>query len=108
MAKVRETKAAIADFAKLVQRFLSGISGDAGSSFRDEAIAEATKIKERLNNVNTDSGKGAPIDRRSQKKTEELRKAAQEYLKSLAESNMTELQLTNKNTLILSRYLMTT
>ena len=31
--------------------------------------------------------------KKSQKKTEELRKAAQEYLKSLAESNMTELQL---------------
>ena len=66
MAKVRETKAAIADFAK---------------------------TKERLNNVNTDSGKGAPIDEEAKKKAEELRKAAQEYLKSLAESNMTELQL---------------
>ena len=30
---------------------------------------------------------------KSQKKAEELPKAAQEYLKSLAESNMTELQL---------------
>ena len=94
MAKVRETKAAIADFAKTgAKDFLGGISGDAGSSFRDEAIAEATKIKERLNNVNTDSGKGAPIDEEAKKKAEERRKAAQEYLKSLAESNMTELQL---------------
>ena len=37
-----------------VDLVLDGISGDAGSSFRDEAIAEATKIKDRLNNVNTD------------------------------------------------------
>jgi hypothetical protein len=94
MAKVRETKAAIADFAKSgAKDFLSGISGDAGSSFRDEAIAEATKIKERLNNVNTDSGKGCGDDEKDKKKAEDLRKAAQEYLKSLAESNMTELQL---------------
>jgi hypothetical protein len=97
MAKVRETKAAIADFAKTgAKDFLSGISGDAGSSFRDEAIAEATKIKERLNNVNTDSGKCGGDDGDdgdAAKKAEELRKDAQELLKQTLESNMSELQL---------------
>ena len=92
MAKVRETKAAIADFAKLAQKIFKRIIGDAGSSFRDEAIAEATKIKERLNNVNTDSGKGAPMMKKPKRKPKNSAKL-QEYLKSLAESNMTELQL---------------
>jgi hypothetical protein len=94
IAKVRETKAAIADFAKTgAKDFLSGISGEAGSSFRDEAIAEATKIKERLNNVNTDSRKRGGDDEEAKKKAEELRKAAQELLKQTLESNMSELQL---------------
>jgi hypothetical protein len=98
MATVRDTKAVLEGLATDgIADFASGIGGEAGAAFRDAAIEEASLVK---NKNKTGGEPTAPKcggddgdDGDAAKKAEELRKDAQEYLKSLAESNMTELQL---------------
>ena len=91
---VKDTKAVLDGLVtKGIEDFASGIGGEAGAAFRDAAIEEASQVKNKNKTGEPTAPKGAPIDEEAKKKAEELRKAAQEYLKSLAESNMTELQL---------------
>jgi hypothetical protein len=95
---VKDTKAVLEGLATDgIADFASGIGGEAGAAFRDAAIEEASLVK---NKNKTGGEPTAPKcggddgdDGDAAKKAEELRKDAQEYLKSLAESNMTELQL---------------
>lgn len=92
---VKDTKAVLEGLAtEGIEDFASGIGGKAGEAFRDEAINEASQVKNR-NKTGGDptAPKCGGDDGDAAKKADELRKAAQEYLKSLAESNMTELQL---------------
>jgi len=94
MATVRDTKAVLEGLATDgIADFASGIGGEAGAAFRDEAINEASQVKNKNKTGEPTAPKGASDDGDAAKKAEELRKDAQEYLKSLAESNMTELQL---------------
>jgi hypothetical protein len=58
-----------------------------------DPLNEASQVKNKNKTGDPTAPKGAGDDGEAAKKAEELRKAAQEYLKSLAESNMTELQL---------------
>lgn len=91
---VKDTKAVLEGLAtEGIADFASGIGGEAGAAFRDEAIKEASQVKNKNKTGEPTAPKGAGDDGDAAKKAEELRKAAQEYLKSLAESNMTELQL---------------
>lgn len=94
IAKVKETKAAIADLAKEgAAQFTSGMTGKAGANFRDEAIKEAMELKNKNKTGEPTAPKGAGDDGDAAKKADELRKAAQELLKQTLESNMTESQL---------------
>lgn len=95
MATVRDTKAVLEGLAtEGIADFASGIGGEAGAAFRDAAINEASQVKNKNKTGDPTAPKGAGDDgEEAKKKAEERRKAAQEYLKSLAESNMTELQL---------------
>jgi len=81
-------------FARGTENFLDGITGKAGEKIKAEMEAAALVMGGASTETETSptSGKSAG-DEEAKKKAEELRKAAQEYLKSLAESNMTELQL---------------
>ncbi len=91
---VKDTKAVLEGLAtEGIADFASGIGGKAGEAFRDEAINEASQVKNKNKTTEPTAPKGGGDDGDAAKKAEELRKAAQEYLKSLAESNMTELQL---------------
>lgn len=94
MEQVKQTKEFLESFATTgIEDFASGIGGEAGAAFRDEAINEASQVKNKNKTGEPTAPKGASDDGDAAKKAEELRKDAQEYLKSLAESNMTELQL---------------
>lgn len=94
MEQVKQTKEFLESFATTgIEDFASGIGGKAGEAFRDEAINEASQVKNKNKTGEPTAPKGGGDDGDAAKKAEELRKAAQEYLKSLAESNMTELQL---------------
>lgn len=94
MATVRDTKAVLEGLAtEGIADFASGIGGEAGAAFRDAAINEASQVKNKNKTGEPTAPKGGGDDGEADKKAEELRKDAQEYLKSLAESNMTELQL---------------
>lgn len=91
---VRDTKAVLEGLAtEGIADFASGIGGEAGAAFRDEAINEASQVKNKNKTGDPTAPKGGGDDGDAAKKADELRKDAQEYLKSLAESNMTELQL---------------
>ncbi len=91
---VKDTKAVLEGLAtEGIADFASGIGGKAGEAFRDAAIEEASQVKNKNTTGEPTAPKGAGDDGDAAKKADELRKAAQEYLKSLAESNMTELQL---------------
>jgi hypothetical protein len=69
------------------------IGGKAGEAFRDEAINEATQVKNKNKTGEPTAPKGGGDDGEAAKKAEELRKDAQELLKQTLESNMSELQL---------------
>lgn len=91
---VKDTQAVLEGLAtEGIADFASGIGGEAGAAFRDEAINEASQVKNKNKTGEPTAPKGGGDDGEAAKKADELRKAAQEYLKSLAESNMTELQL---------------
>jgi hypothetical protein len=96
MEQVKQTKEFLESFATTgIEDFASGIGGEAGAAFRDEAINEASQIKNRNKTTEPTAPTGGGDDEAAQeaKKLAQLKQAAQEYLKSLAESNMTELQL---------------
>jgi len=91
---VRDTKAVLEGLAtEGVSDFASGIGGKAGEAFRDSAIEEASQVKNKNKTGDPTAPKGAGDDGEAAKKTDELRKAAQELLKQTLESNMSELQL---------------
>lgn len=92
---VKDTKAVLEGLAaEGIADFASGIGGKAGEAFRDEAINEATQVKNKNKTGEPTAPKGGGDDGDAAKKAEELRrKAAQELLKQTLESNMSELQL---------------
>ncbi|WP_297925946.1 hypothetical protein, partial [uncultured Agitococcus sp.] len=80
--------------AKGTENFLDGITGKAGEKVKEEMEAAALAMGGTSTETKSSPTSGTCAgDEEAKKKAEELRKAAQEYLKSLAESNMTELQL---------------
>lgn len=97
MEQVKQTKEFLESFATTgIEDFASGIGGKAGEAFRDEAINEASQVKNK-NKTGGDptapKGGGDDGDEEAAKKADERRKAAQELLKQTLESNMSELQL---------------
>lgn len=91
---VKDTKAVLEGLAaEGIADFASGIGGKAGAAFRDEAINEATQVKNKNKTGEPTAPKGGGDDGDAAKKAEELRKDAQELLKQTLESNMSELQL---------------
>ena len=94
MEQVKQTKEFLESFATTgIEDFASGIGGEAGAAFRDEAINEASQVKNKNKTGEPTAPKGAGDDGDAAKKADELRKAAQELLKQTLESNMSELQL---------------
>ena len=80
--------------AKGTENFLDGITGKAGEKVKEEMEAAALAMGDASTETKSSPTSGTSAgDEEAKKKAEERRKAAQEYLKSLAESNMTELQL---------------
>jgi hypothetical protein len=76
------------------ENFLDGITGKAGEKIKAEMEAAALVTGGASTETKSSPSTGVnAADEKDKKKAEDLRKAAQEYLKSLAESNMTELQL---------------
>lgn len=91
---VKDTKAVLEGLAtEGIADFASGIGGEAGAAFRDEAINEASQVKNKNKTGEPTAPKGGGDDGEAAKKADELRKAAQELLKQTLESNMSELQL---------------
>ena len=91
---VKDTKAVLEGLAtEGIADFASGIGGKAGEAFRDEAINEASQVKNKNKTGEPTAPKGGGDDGEAAKKADELRKAAQELLKQTLESNMSELQL---------------
>ena len=94
MEQVKQTKEFLESFATTgIEDFASGIGGEAGAAFRDEAINEASQVKNKNKTGDPTAPKGAGDDGDAAKNADELRKAAQELLKQTLESNMTESQL---------------
>jgi len=94
MEQVKQTKEFLESFATTgIEDFASGIGGEAGAAFRDEAINEASQIKNKNKTGEPTAPKGTGDDGEAAKKADELRKGAQELLKQTLESNMTESQL---------------
>ena len=80
------------------ENFLDGITGKAGEKIKAEMEAAALAMGGAADE--TENGKPKPKpkdDAEALKKTEERRKAAQEYLNQIAESAMTEQQLEAKH-----------
>ncbi len=94
MEKVKQTKATLEDFARTgIEDIVAGVGGTAGDAFRDSAIEEAMELKNKNKTGEPTTPKGGGDDGDAAKKTDELRKDAQELLKQTLESNMTESQL---------------
>lgn len=95
MEKVKQTKATLEDFARTgIEDIVAGVGGTAGDNFRDEAIKEAMDLKNKNKTGEPTAPKGGgDDDGDAAKKTDELRKDAQELLKQTLESNMSESQL---------------
>ena len=94
MEKVKQTKATLEDFARTgIEDIAAGVGGTAGDNFYDEAIKEAMELKNKNKTGEPTTPKGGGDDGDAAKKTDELRKDAQELLKQTLESNMTESQL---------------
>lgn len=93
---VKDTKAVLEGLVtEGIEDFASGIGGKAGEAFRDEAINEASQVKNKNKTGEPTAPKGGSDDgdEEAAKKADERRKAAQELLKQTLESNMSELQL---------------
>ncbi len=94
MEQVKQTKEFLESFATTgIEDFASGIGGEAGAAFRDDAINEASQVKNKNKTGEPTAPKGGGDDGDASKKADELRKDAQELLKQTLESNMTESQL---------------
>ena len=95
---VKDTKAVLEGLAtEGIADFARGIGGEAGAAFRDEAINEASQVKNKNKTGEPTAPKGGGDDGEAAKKADELRKAALELLNQTKEANLSEIELQEKH-----------